>query len=105
MQTLKEITKRFFDLDLPISGGFGNSIEIPIIIHKTIPNDYVSIEYTLLRTIGIGRGIEWKMIQQSLLTHNDRMIDQLKIETKEITETEIITQIENYYFDITECFG
>jgi hypothetical protein len=30
MQTLKEITKRFFDLDLPISGGFGNSIEIPL---------------------------------------------------------------------------
>ena len=27
----------------------------------------------------------------------------MKIETVQITEDEVITQIENYYFDITEC--
>ena len=101
--TLKEITLKCFGIELPISGGYGNSIDTPIIIHREVPNDYVSVEYTLLKTIGIGRGIEWKMIRQTLMSHNDRMIDQLKIETKETTETKIITQIENYYFDITEC--
>jgi hypothetical protein len=43
------------------------------------------------------------MIEQQLLTHNGRKIDKIKIETKQMTETEIIKQIENYYFDITEC--
>ena len=29
--------------------------------------------------------------------------DKVKIETEQTTEKEIITQTENYYFDITEC--
>lgn len=101
--TLKEITFKCFGIKLPISGDYGNSIDTPIIIHREVPNDYVSVEYTLLKTIGLGRGIEWKMIKQTLMSHNDLMIDQLKIEIKQTNETEIITQIENYYFDITEC--
>ena len=49
--------------------------------------------------------MEWKVIRQSIFEHNDRTLDQLKIETKETTESEVVTQIENYYLDITECFG
>ena len=45
------------------------------------------------------------MIQQSVFKHNGRTLDQLKIETRETTENEVIKQIENYYFDITECLG
>jgi len=55
--------------------------------------------------LGIGRRIEWKLIQQTLQNLDGRKIEQMKIETKQTTATEIITQIENYYFDITECFG
>ena len=102
--TLKELLKKDFDADLEISGGFGNSIDNCIIIHKTYKNDHVAIEYYILECLGIGRGIEWKRIEQSLLNDKNRMIDKLKIETTQLTDTEIITQIENYYFDITECF-
>jgi hypothetical protein len=103
--TLRELIKIDFETDLEISGGNGNSINNCIIIHKTVINDYVGTEYFILKCLGIGRNIEWKTIGQSLLFENDRTIDKVKIETKELTETEIITQIENYYFDITECFG
>lgn len=103
--TLKELLKKDFDADLEISGGFGNSIDNCIIIHKTHKNDHVAIEYYILECLGIGRGIEWKRIEQSLLNDKNRMIDKLKIETTQLTDTEIITQIENYYFDITECYG
>ncbi|MEN9549181.1 MAG: hypothetical protein RIR12_1772 [Bacteroidota bacterium] len=102
--TLRELLKRDFDTDLDISGGYGNSINNCIRIHKTRINDYVGTEYYILKCLGIGRRIEWKTLGQSLLSDNNRTIDKVKIETKQITETEIITQIENYYFDITECF-
>lgn len=100
---LRELLLRDFNIDFPISGGTGNSRDNPIVIHRQVPNDYTSVEYGVLECLGIGRRIEWKVIQQALMDHNDRTLDQLKVETKQITETEIITQIENYYFDITEC--
>jgi hypothetical protein len=102
---LRQLLKADFDIDFPISGGIGNSRDNPIVIHRMVPNDYTSVEYDILRCLGTGRRIEWKVIKQSLLNHNGRTLDQLKLETKEITEDEVITQLENYYFDITECYG
>ena len=100
---IRELLRKDFGFDFPISGGAGNSRDNPIIVHKSIPNDYTAIEYGILRCLGIGRRLEWKVIQQSLIHHNNRTLDQIKIETKQLTDTEEVTQIENYYFDITEC--
>ncbi|MFC1591343.1 hypothetical protein ACFL43_02345 [Thermodesulfobacteriota bacterium] len=100
---LGKLLKSDFDIDFPISGGSGNSRDNPIVIHKVEPNDYTSVEYGVLRCLGIGRGIEWNTINQSVLHEDGRTLDQIKIETKETTEKEVITKIENYYFDITEC--
>lgn len=105
MINLRELLKADFGMDFPISGGTGNSKDSPIVIHYQEPNDYVGVEYGVLRCLGIGRRIEWKLIQQTLLNCDGRRIEQMKIETKETTATQIITQVENYYFDITECFG
>lgn len=102
---IKKLIKKDFGVELPISGGLGNSIDNPIVIHRTELNDYVDTEYFILKCLGIGRRIKWKMINQALLSHNNKDIDRIKIETIEITETEIITSIENYYFDISECIG
>src|SRR6187402_3166898 len=100
---LRDLLRNDFGVDLQISGGTGNSLGNPIIIHRTRLNDYVGTEYTILKFIGLGRRIQWKTIGQESLTHNTRKIDKIKIETKEIKEEQIIDQIENYYFDITEC--
>jgi hypothetical protein len=100
---LRKLLKADFGIDFPISGGIGNSRDDPIIIHRAIPNAYVGTEYAILRCLGMGRRIEWKIVKQTFFDHNGRALDQLKIETKELTEEEIITGIENYYFDITEC--
>jgi hypothetical protein len=100
---LRELLKEDFDIDFPISGGIGNSRDNPIVIHKEHPNDYTSVEYGILRCIGVGRGVEWELVQQALLFHNGRKLDQIKIKTKENTDEQIISQIENYYFDVTEC--
>ena len=102
---LRQLLKEDFGIDFAISGGNGNSRDNPIVIHRQEPNDYTSTEYGILKCLGIGRRIEWKVIKQSLFYHNDKKLDQLKIETKQATENEIITQIENYYLDITECLN
>lgn len=104
-QNLRVLIKNDFGIDFPISGGTGNSLNNPIIIHKVEPNDYVSVEYQILHCLGLGRRIEWKLLQQTLINQNNRKLDQLKIEVKEKTQTETITTIENYYFDITECMA
>ena len=103
--SLRELLKGDFGIDFPISGESGNSRDMPIVIHHQVPNDYVGVEYGILRCLGIGRKIEWTLIQQSLVEHNGRTLDQLKIETRQTTATEIITQVENYYFDVSECIG
>jgi hypothetical protein len=103
--TLKELIKLDFGVELPISGGFGNSLTSPIIIHRIGINDYIGTETFILKCLGKGRGIEWKILSQELQHYNEAIIDKIKIETIELTENESITQIENYYFDITECFG
>lgn len=102
---LREMLLVDFEIDFPISGGTGNSRDNPILIHYQVPNDYVGVEYGVLQCLGVGRGIEWKFLQNLIFEHNGRRIEQMKIETKWRTETELITQIENYYFDLTECFG
>jgi hypothetical protein len=103
--TLKDLLEKDFSVNLPISGGFGNSIDNAIIIHRDGLNDYVTTEHFILECLGKGRRIEWKIIGQELHTYDNKSIDKIKIETKKVAESEIVTQIENYYFDITECFG
>lgn len=102
---LRELLRNDFDVDLPISGGDGDSLDTPIVIDHKGPNDYVAIEYKILECLGIGRGIDWKIIQQTLIKHGERTIDQIKIEARWTTKTKVITERANYYFDITECFG
>ena len=102
--SLKEPLKSVFGKEFPISGGLGNSIDTPIILDKDGSSDYVSTEYTLLQYIGALRGVTWKRIGQALMEHNGRYIDQIKTETVKTNEEQVITQIENYYFDIDYFF-
>jgi hypothetical protein len=101
--TLKELLKQDFQADLPISGGTGNSIDNPIVIHRVGINDYTGTERFILDCLGKGRRIKWRFLGQQLLFHEDKKIDKIKIEILQMNETE--PHIENYYFDITECFG
>jgi len=94
-----------FDHDLPIAGGFGGSKDDPIVLLPEAGPDYVRIEYLVLRCLGIARNVEWKTTQQALMTYQGKQIDQIKIETKETTDTEIITTTTNYYFDVSSCIG
>ena len=51
--------------------------------------------------LGRGRGIFWRTLTRALLGDKWPGIEQFKIETVELTDTEIITQTEAYYFDVS----
>lgn len=100
---LRELIKKDFNIDFPISGSTANSRNNPIVIHRQAPNNPTSVEFGIIRCVGIARGVEWEVIEQRLIDHDGKYLDQITIETKEATGTEIIAQLESYYFDITEC--
>ena len=72
---LREMLLEDFGIDFPISGGSGPSNESPIVVHYQVPNDYVGVEYGVLRCIGIGRRIEWKLLQNSIFEHAGRKLE------------------------------
>ena len=100
---LRELIKKDFNIDFPITGNTANSQDNPIVIHRQEPNNPTSVEFGIIRCVGIARGVEWEVIDQRLIDYDGKYLDQITIETKAKTETEIITQLESYYFDITEC--
>ncbi|MGO9021221.1 MAG: hypothetical protein ACLQVJ_23020 [Syntrophobacteraceae bacterium] len=102
---IRHMLLRDFGVDLPISGGRGNSLDNPVVLEFKVPNDYVSIEHAYQKYLGLGRRIEWRVIKQELIERRERYYDKIKIETVQTDGDRIIRQIENFYFDITDCFG
>lgn len=96
--SLKEMLLHDFGLDLPITGGLGQSPNDPIIISSSSPEEVAHTEVNVLRCIGKGRRIFWRTLEKSSQAQGGLWLEKIKIETKQITEKEIITQRENYYF-------
>ncbi len=94
---LKEVLKGYFDVDLPISGGNGQSIDDPIIID--VEKNGVKIEYQIIDLIHTIGGKSWTLERQELKPLGDRMIDILSIVLEDDPD-----HYRNYYFDITATY-
>lgn len=105
--SFKEVIKIVFGVDLPIRGGIGNSLEKAVIIERAQPlNDYVSVQYEVLKYMALGRELlSWKVLRQELIRENGKTYDKLYIQVSFLRSGQRIEQVEHYYFDITECFG
>jgi hypothetical protein len=65
---IRELIRKAFNEDLPISGGMGNSIEEAVILESAGPmNDYLSLEYRVMDLISKGRDVSWELKRQSLV--------------------------------------
>ena len=91
--------KKSFNVDLPISGGTGNSKENAVIIEAT-DSSGISIEYEYLKYIHASLGINYKIIEQSNFEDSGRHYDKIKVEIEGDKENYY-----NHYFDITNFFG
>jgi hypothetical protein len=92
---------RDWGTDPPISGGSGGSREDPIIVTATDPKTVALTQLLALSGIGRGRGIFWHAIGRTMLGEQWPGIEQFKVQTVELTDTQVVTQTENYYFDVS----
>jgi len=99
--TLRQQLSKDFGLDLPIGSGFGSSREDPVVILASEPMAVASIEMLLLNCVGKVLGRLWRVLGRNSLDRGWRNIEQLQLETIELTSAEIITQQVNFYFDVT----
>ena len=95
-QSLKESIKDFFGVDLPISGGYGSSVDDAIKINKEY-QDWSDVMYTCLRLINRMLGRNWKLYEHSLIEKNGKTFGQMKLEIEGDNKNYY-----NYYFDVTD---
>jgi hypothetical protein len=80
------------------TGGDGSTQEQAIVILGAKgETDGVASEHKYLELVYGPRGRAWKVVQQSLLSHNGKHLDALQIDVGGRTQT--------LYFDITDYFG
>jgi hypothetical protein len=103
---IKELIKKAFNEDLPISGGMGNSIEQAVILESAgLLNDYVSLEFHVMDLISKGRDVSWELKGQELIVKDGRKYDKLMVAVKGINGNPMPLQIEYHYYDITNCMN
>jgi hypothetical protein len=97
--SLKELLLRDWGTDLPIRGGYGQSRDAPIVVTSSDAKDVARTQMMTLRGIGRGRGVFWRKLDRRLLGPEWPGIEQFKIETVTIHADQLVTQVENYYFE------
>lgn len=98
--TLKELIASCFNVQLPISGGNGLTVESPIVIEKEAEEDYVRIEYEIINYLNNLEQHSWKRYSQRLLFVDGKNIDEVTIQLFSENETESLGMKE-YFFDIS----
>src|SRR6516225_6532085 len=87
--------------ELPIRGGYGCSREDAIVITKPDADGVALTRLRTMQALGRGRGVFWRTLANALLGDQWPGIEQFKIETVRLTETQVITRTENFYFDVS----
>ncbi|NHJ14514.1 MAG: hypothetical protein EAX95_12615 [Candidatus Thorarchaeota archaeon] len=84
---------------MPSYSGSGKTLEDPIVISDVESHfEAIAAEYEFLDQKYGRRGVDWRLVRQSLLGQDGKQIDQMEIEVTGHGEL-------TYYFDITEYFG
>ena len=94
--SLKEIFKKEFGFDLPISGGLGSSIDDAIKIDKEYL-DWSDVIYTTIRLCNRLLNRSWKLFKQTNIEKDNKIFCQMKLEIIGDDNNYI-----NYYFDVTD---
>lgn len=98
-----DIIREKYGINLPIRGGSGREIEDPIVLELTDENNIIGIKYAVLIIIGVINDFDWKPIGQTLHLLDNKKVDQIDIQISDENDSESF-RIEEFYFEITECF-
>ena len=95
--SVKEGIKKFFNADLPISGGRGSSFADAIKIEVNNSHRGVAIEYKVLDYIYKAGRASYNVVKQELIGKDNKWYDKIKLEVSNDPHN-----YHNYYFDITK---
>ena len=99
---LRQLLIDDFKIDLPISGGTGQSIGDPIVIETQHKHVASRAEMDILRCINKQLGRHWRLVGKVRI--NDDLncdIEKVSFEAKYPEGDEVITDTRNFYFDIS----
>ena len=99
----KEKILKEYNIDLPIKGGDGASIESPIIIDISQKYNYVSLEKICINYACRILQMEWFMEKQELKIIEGKYIDVIKIRKSKKDDFQNNFDIAVFYFDISNC--
>jgi hypothetical protein len=103
--SIKQLLFDDFGYDLNIAGGSGQSADDPIHVLSETEQDAYQTQYMVLRGIGRGRKVIWRTLEINRTSKETSQLLQYKIETQDVSDSEIITQIENYYFLVNKTIS
>lgn len=86
-----------FGIDLPISGGSGNSRSDPIVLELQCPDEASKIEMTVAKCIYGRLGMHWRSVAKSIV---ESTIQKHTFEVKFAEGDQIVTERRNFYFDL-----
>ena len=101
----KDFIKELFNIDMPIAGGYGENKQNAVKMLYEFPNDFINTEYLYLQCISKAMEKSYKVEGQELLHEGGYTYDKIQIETTYKKDGKTIVQLEDWYFDITDCFG
>ena len=97
--SLKEAIRIKSGIDLPISGGYGRSIEEAIVIEIKDDFEAVRLEYEVMDFIFSLAGIdEAEMIEQRMIHQDEKYYDELHYLLSDGSEA-------SYFFDFSMAYG
>jgi hypothetical protein len=100
METLRDILKDTFEVDLPIAGGYGNSPEDAIIIECEKSGDGIELEYKIVNYLMLLLDKSGNLERQELVHEEDKHYDKIIMSLEDDPET-----FYEFYFDITKFYG
>lgn len=97
---LRELLKADYGIDLPISGGDGNSKSEPIVIEADTARVASRIQMEVARCIYASLGYHWRAVGKEILGTPTGTLEKLICEVKFPEGDLIVTERRAFYFDI-----
>lgn len=96
-----------YGVDLPISGGSGNSIDMSVIIEYEAGPNYQEVEDTFINCLSQEFNFTWSLISREVKEVDGLVIEVVSINwefNEEEEDDEIaFSPVKEFYFDITRC--
>lgn len=100
METLRDILKDTFEVELPIAGGYGNSPEDAIVIESVNSKEGIAMEYKIVNYLMLLLDKSGNLERQELVQEEDKHYDKIIMSLEDDPET-----FYEFYFDISSFCG